>query len=390
MLEPPWLRDGVICLYRLWVNEPPVMNYVAEREQLNKLEISHGKRRKGKKKGQFLREEKRTAMSRPGAGGQGAGGDAGAAAGPRERGRAEPPLPPSRRRRGPAVTKREGERGGGAGPGGAGRAARPPRAVPGGRSRERGAAPPSRPPPSLSPGRLPPQRWLPAASGAGAERGAGDAMGVGEEMAAAAAARRPPGLLSRSRSSQPTAPMTAQAARSSQHGHRPQPAPHSASQPPAAPTHRSMPGPRPARRTPAAPARPQGRYLGGLAASTSSAPRPPRARPRQTRRRLRPALTGLRRRPGPHREPGSAQPPLPGSAEGPGQAEGSAALLLRRNTRGAPRSSRGGREGAGQGRDRRAGFEMLPPVLPRAAPRGLPPGLGTGNTGTARGSLERC
>lgn len=127
MLEPPWLRDGVICLYRLWVNEPPVMNYVAEREQLNKLEISHGKRRKGKKKGQFLREEKRTAMSRPGAGGQGAGGDAGAAAGPRERGRAEPPLPPSRRRRGPAVTKREGERGrrGRAQRGGKGRAASP-------------------------------------------------------------------------------------------------------------------------------------------------------------------------------------------------------------------------------------------------------------------------
>lgn len=101
MLQQPWLGDGVICLYRLWANEPPVMNYVAERELLNKLEISHGKRRKGRKKGQLLREEKRAAMSRRGAGGQGMreqqqGRERGRA------GRAEPPEPPSRSRSGGA------------------------------------------------------------------------------------------------------------------------------------------------------------------------------------------------------------------------------------------------------------------------------------------------
>lgn len=264
------LGRGVIPLNRLWANEPPVTSYVAERESLNKLEISHGKKRKGREKGQLLREEKRTPMS-----GQGRAGP---------RGRAEPPLPPSPGMAGPGRDKagRGTARWGRAGPGGAGRAARPPRAVPSARcplpALPRGHPPAS---PSLSPGRLPPQRWLPAAEwGAGVERGAGAAVGLGEEMAAAAAAaaaaaRRPPGLLSRSRSSQPTAPMTAQAARSSQHGHRPQPAPHSASQPPAAPTHRSMPGPGP----PAA-RRLRPLALGdGTSAASRPPPPPPRARP---------------------------------------------------------------------------------------------------------------
>lgn len=274
--------------------------------------------------------------------GRGSGAGAGGADSATEPETAGPGRDKAGRGTGRRGRARRGGKGRAASPGGARCPLRP--------SQGRGAEPPPRPPPSLSPGRLPPQRWLPAASGAEAEWGAGDAMGVGEEMAAAAA-RRPPGLLSRSRSSQPTAPMTAQAARSSQHGHRPQPAPHSASQPPAAPTHRSMPGPRPARRTPAAPARPQGRYLGGLAASTSSAPRPPRARPRQTRRRLRPALTGLRSRPGPHRDRGSARPPLPGTGERPGRPRVAGRLCSGR-TRGKLRAAApaGRREGGREGR----------------------------------------
>lgn len=99
-------------------------------------------------------------------------------------------------------------------------------------------------------------------------------------MAAAAAAPRPPGLLSSSRSSQPTAPMTAQAAKSSQPGQRPQPAPHREPQPPAAPTHRSMPQPAsrppPSRRSPHAL---RGRYLSGLPASVSPPLPPPPPRP---------------------------------------------------------------------------------------------------------------
>lgn len=155
----------------------------------------------------------------------------------------------------------------------------PPRAVsaaqpalpPGERQRQ-----PRQPSPSLSPGRLPLQRRLPAQSGAGAERAAAEEMAAG--------APRPHGLLSSSRSSQPTAPMTAQAAKNSQPGQQTQSAPQREPQPPAAPTHRSMsrPAPPAAQQLPAGlsgtvPQRPRGFRLCSSHRPTPTGPRPARS-----------------------------------------------------------------------------------------------------------------
>lgn len=131
-------------------------------------------------------------------------------------------------------------------------------------------------------------------------------------------------------------------------------------------------------------ARPAARPPHAGRARTPSGTVPPRPRglrllrpapaPQQTRRRLRPALTGLCRLPGPHRDRGSAR------AAVKGRGRPRRARRLRRNTRGSsaqqPRLP-GERDGGRCPRpDRRAGFELHQP-------------WGREHTGTSRGRCRK-